>query len=84
LDHLVVTHPFHPLAGQQLNILFQRHLKRSGLIYFCDAGARGDVVIPASFTDRGAPPGDRPLTREILAEFAALMKKLTTNLDSKG
>ena len=46
LGSLVVTHPFHPLNGQRLSILFERK-RPPGLLYVCEGGALGTVGLPA-------------------------------------
>ena len=74
-DSLVVTHPFHPLHGQELVVLFER--KRAGVhLYVCEGGPLGTIGLPASWTSLGKPPIDRPLTAESLSELAALVKAL--------
>jgi hypothetical protein len=75
LDSLCVTHPFHPLVGQRVAILFTR--RRAGVrIYVCEAGPLGSVTLPEDFTDRGVTPAARPLTAEVLAELAATISAL--------
>ncbi len=65
-----MTHPFHPLLGQRVPILFTR--RRGGVrIYVCEAGPLGSVTLPEDFTDRGLAPAARPLTAEVLVELAA-------------
>src|SRR6516164_8693599 len=61
---LIVTHPFHPLLGRQLPILFARR-QALGRLYICEGGALGTVTLPEEFTDRGLPPASRPLTVEV-------------------
>jgi hypothetical protein len=78
-----VTHPFHPLAGQQVAILFHRRYKAIGLVYICDGGSLGNVTLPEAFTDRGSPPETSPLTREILADLARIVSLLRKELDSQ-
>jgi Family of unknown function (DUF5372) len=71
-----VTHPFHPLVGQRVPILFAR--RRAGIrIYVCEAGPLGSVTLPEDFTDRGVTPAARPLTVEVLAELAATISALS-------
>ncbi len=71
----MVTHPFHPLMGQRVPILFVR--RRAGVrIYVCEAGPLGSVSLPEEFTDRGVTPAARPLTAEVLAELAATITTL--------
>jgi hypothetical protein len=68
---LVVTHPFHPLAGQRLEVLLER---RCGArrVFVCDAGGGRNVELCEDATDRGAGLlGERPLSFEVLVELAA-------------
>ena len=70
-----MTHPFHPLVGQRVAILFAR--RRAGIrLYVCEAGPLGSVTLPEDFTDRGVAPAARPLTAEVLAELAATISAL--------
>lgn len=66
LGSLVVTHPFHPLAGENLAILFERRWAGSRL-YVCEGGPLGSVTLPEDATDRGVEPARAPLTIEALA-----------------
>src|SRR4051794_35229904 len=72
---LVVTHPFHPLKGQRLNILFERK-RPEGLLYVCEGGPLGTIGLPAAWTSLSEPSAERPLTIEILGELAALVTAL--------
>jgi len=66
-----VTHPFHPLSGQRLRVLFERKLA-GGLAVSCEGGPLGSVMLPVSWTDRGLPGADAPLTYEVLIELAGV------------
>ena len=72
LGWLVVTHPFHPLVGQRLEVLSER---RSGAtrVYVCDAGALGWLELPEGATDRGPEPDERPLSLEVLVELVGVV-----------
>jgi hypothetical protein len=72
---LVVTHPFHPLCGQRLDVLRVRR-DRTGRLYGCDGGVLGSVVLREEATDRGPEPAERPLSLEALVELAALVAAL--------
>jgi len=75
---LTVTHPFHPLSGQRLRVLFERRYKASGLAFCCEGGPLGSVMLPADWTDRGQPAATRALGYEQLVELAALVRALAT------
>jgi uncharacterized protein DUF5372 len=69
---LVVTHPFHPLCGQRLEVLLERRCG-AGRVYVCDAGGGRNVALSEEATDRGPEPAERPLTFEVLVELAAVV-----------
>ena len=71
----MVTHPFHPLCGERLVVLFVRRVG-PGRIYVCEGGPRGSVSLPEDATDRGAEPAERPLSIEVLAALVALVADL--------
>ena len=75
---LVVTHPFHPLAGQRLRVLFERRYEASGLAFCCEGGPLGSVMLPVDWTDRGKPAVERVLGYEELVELAAVVRALAT------
>jgi len=66
---VTVTHPFHPLSGQRLRVLFERKLA-GGLAVSCEGGPLGSLMLPVTWTDRGAAAADGPLTYEVLIEVA--------------
>jgi len=73
---LVVTHPFHPLCGERLRVLFVRRIG-AGRIYVCEGGPLGSVALPEDATDRGPEPAERPLSIEVLATLVALVADLS-------
>src|SRR6266446_7370928 len=73
---LLVAHPFHPLAGQRLTVLYERRLAGIGHVYICDAGMRGTLALPPSCTDRGGEPGSLPLDVRVLADLARVLQGL--------
>ena len=81
-DSLLVTHPFHPLAGRQLSILFERRYRSGGLghVYICDGAEFGNVTLPESFTDRGPVPEPQLLSVEGLMDLLAVMRALDRHL----
>ena len=81
-DSLIVTHPFHPLAGQRVSILFERTYRSLplGRVYVCDGGTLGNVTLPESFTDRGTPPATLPLTAEVLTDLVGVVSAFRRRL----
>ena len=71
-DSLVVTHPFHPLRGHRLEILFERRLPE-GRLYVCEGGPAGTIGMPEDATDRVPSPAATPLTGEVLAGLVELV-----------
>src|SRR6266852_3780260 len=70
LGSLLVTHPFHPLSGQRVEILY---VKRRGdaVVFVCSGGVSGQITLPQAWTDRGEPPGPGRLSAEGLAALGA-------------
>jgi hypothetical protein len=68
-----VTHPFHPLSGRRLQVLFERKMP-SGLVVSCEGGPLGSVQLPVAWTDRGEPAAQGPLTYEVLAGLAVAVE----------
>jgi len=75
---LTVTHPFHPLCGERLRVLFERRYQVTGLAFCCEGGPLGSVMLPITWTDRAEPPGAQALGFEQLVELAALVGALVT------
>jgi Family of unknown function (DUF5372) len=75
LGFVVVTHPFHALSGQRLEVLF---VKRRGgdSVFVCSGGVSGQMTVPRSWTDRGVEPGGRRLSAEGLAELFAVTRAI--------
>ena len=67
-----MTHPFHPLSGQRLRVLFERKLP-SGLAVSCEGGPLGSVMLPLAWTGRGPAAAGAPLTYEVLIELAEVI-----------
>jgi hypothetical protein len=72
---LVVTHPFHPLRGERLEVLYVRRFP-TGRVYVCDGGGGRNVALSEDATDRGAQPEERPLSFEVLVELAVVVAAL--------
>jgi hypothetical protein len=80
LGSLVVTHPFHPLCGQRLEVLLERRCGQ-GRVYVCDAGGGRNVELAEDATDRGLVPGERPLSFEVLVGLAAVVAAIRGGKD---
>ena len=72
LGSLVVTHPFHPLAGERLEVLLERRCG-AGRVFVCDAGGGRNLELAEDATDRGVVAGERPLSFEVLVGLAAVV-----------
>ncbi len=72
---VVVAHPFHPLNGQRLEVLY---VKRRGAdaVFVCAGGVSGQITLPQAWTDRGEPPLARRLSAEGLAGLDTLIRSL--------
>jgi len=79
----VVTHPFHPLFGERLEVLFVRRVGGSR-IYVCEGGPLGSLGLPEDATDRGPEPAERPLSIEVLGALVALVAELGGGQDAAG
>jgi hypothetical protein len=73
---LVVTHPFHPLCGRELPVLFERRTRR-GLWFVCEVDGRSRVTLRQEWTDRGAPAGEQRLSVDGLAALRAVADAMT-------
>jgi len=73
LGSLLVTHPFHPLLGHRLEILF---VKRRGdaVVLVCAGGVSGQITLPVAWTDRGEPPAAYRLSADGLAALDTLIR----------
>jgi hypothetical protein len=72
---VTVTHPFHPLSGHRLRVLFERKLV-GGLAVSCEGGPLGSLMVPLAWTDRGVPAADAPLAYEVLIELAGVISAI--------
>ena len=75
MGFVVVTHPFHPLRGQRLEVLF---VKRRGtdMVFVCAGTAGGQVTLAHSWTDRSEPAVAHRLSVQGLAELAAATRAI--------
>jgi Family of unknown function (DUF5372) len=72
----VVTHPFHPLAGQRLPVILERRRSGAELVLVCEGGPAGRVTVPVGWTDRAPGPLGHRLALDGLAELARLAAAL--------
>ena len=70
LGFVIVTHPFHPLNGQRLEILYAKR-RGADTVFVCAGGFSGQMTLPQAWTDRGEPPGPGRLSAEGLAALGA-------------
>lgn len=68
-----MTHPFHPLRGQSLTVLYERTLAGIGHVLICDAGQRGTLALLPEFTDRVESARSAVLDVRVLAELARVL-----------
>jgi len=82
----VVTHPFHPLAGQRLRVLFaRRRWCGEGVEYVCELESARRVVLRQEWTDRGPAPAGQRVSVEGLTALRALVDALAGRLaDAAG
>jgi hypothetical protein len=74
LGSLVVTHPFHPLFGQCLPVLFTK--RRAGAVVLVCEGGVGElatVTLLVSWTDRGPVAAAHRLSVEALTVLDTLI-----------
>jgi hypothetical protein len=71
-EYVVVTHRFHPLFDQQLEVLFERRLA-GGLVLSCHGGPLGRMLLPAGWTDRVRIERPARLSYEVLVDLATVM-----------
>ena len=75
LGFVIVTHPFHPLNGQRLEILYAKR-RGADMVFVCAGGFSGQMTLPQAWTDRGEPPGTGRLSAEGLAALGAATRAL--------
>jgi hypothetical protein len=76
LGSVVVTHPFHPLAGERLEVLLERR-RGPDRVFVCDAGDGRNLELAEDVTDRGLVPGERVLSFEVLVGLAVVVAEIT-------
>jgi hypothetical protein len=75
LGFVLVTHPFHALCGQRLEVLFVKR-RGSDSVFVCSGGVSGQMTLPCSWTDRGEPSQSYRLSAEGLAELFAVTRAI--------
>jgi hypothetical protein len=70
-----VTHPFHALAGERLEILYTKR-RGGGLVFVCARDVSRTVTLPQAWTDRGQAPAVERLSGEGLGALRELVDAL--------
>ncbi|MGI8729977.1 MAG: DUF5372 family protein [Solirubrobacteraceae bacterium] len=78
-----MTHPFHPLLGQRLEVLFERRCP-AGRLYVCAGGRMGSIGIPEDSTDRAPARAATPLTSEVLAGLVGVVAAIKSCPSGEG
>ena len=81
LGSVVVTHPFHPLAGERLEVLLERR-RGAGRVFVCDAGDGRALELAEDVTDRGLVRGERALSFEVLVGLAVVVAEIAGGKES--
>ncbi|MBD0843999.1 DUF5372 family protein [Streptomyces sp. TRM68416] len=77
MGSLVVRHPFHPLAGRRLVVLFTK--RRAGAtVFVCASGVSRSVTLLREWTDRAEEPAGHRLSAEGLSAARALIDALVS------
>ena len=72
---VIVTHPFHPLNGRRLEVLYSKR-RGADTVFVCAGGTSGQITLPQGWTDRGEPPVVLRLSVEGLAGLDTLARSL--------
>ena len=78
-----MTYPFHPLAGQSLEILYSKR-RGGGRVFVCDAGDGSSVTLPVEWTDRGPAADEARLSPESLTELLVVVNALLRGCAGRG
>ena len=65
-----MTHPFHPLAGERLAVIFERCRRGVDRVFVCEGGPAGRVTLLVGWTDHGEAVSGHRLAVEGLVELA--------------
>lgn len=68
----MVTHPFHPLVGCRLGVVFELRSGR-GLSFVCEVEGTRRVTLRQEWTDRGPVPAAERLSVEGLGRLRAMI-----------
>ena len=79
----MIVHPFHPLTGQRLRVLFERKLA-AGVAVSCEGGPLGSLMVPLAWTDRGPAAAEIALTYEVLADLVAVISAIEPRREGCG
>ncbi|MFF3062448.1 DUF5372 family protein [Streptomyces sp. NPDC057909] len=71
----MVTHPYHPLSGRRLAVLFTER-KAGSLVFVCEDSGEEWVRLPLVWTDRGPEAASHRLAAEGLVALHALVSAL--------
>ncbi len=75
----MVTHPFHPLVGKRLPVLFAAQTRR-GLLFVCEVEGVRRVSLPQEWTDIGPEAVSGRLSAEGLTAARALIDAVAPRL----
>ncbi|MFF3062428.1 DUF5372 family protein [Streptomyces sp. NPDC057909] len=70
-----MTHPYHPLWGRRLVVLFTER-KAGSAVFVCEGGEQEWVRLPLAWTDRGPGSSSHRLAAEGLMALHALVSAL--------
>ena len=73
---VIVAHPFHPLSGQRLEVLFAKR-RDDNVVFVCAGGVYGSITLPQAWTDRGELPLAHRLSIEGLAALDTLVRAIS-------
>lgn len=83
MGFVTVTHPFHAMVGERLEILYAT--RRGGaLVFVCAYGVSRTVTLPQTWTDRGVEPSADRLAVEHLVAARELADALLRRGERPG
>jgi Family of unknown function (DUF5372) len=78
----VVTHPFHPLVGRRVEVLYS--MKRgSTRMFVVDTGSGARMTLPVEWTDRGPAPESARVSQESLTRLRLLLNALMSRCEER-